>query len=457
MSEFDFKNEGLKYYDEALQTLKEFVSINTINDQETVTKEHPFGLGVAKGLDYVAKLGEKLGFKVDRCDNYATELSIGEGPIVDIYAHADVVPVSKNWKTDPFYPTIKDNVMYARGSSDDKGPLVSCLYGLKLIKDKIGIDGYKVRFIVGGDEERGSACLEHYFHVLKKEYPSFGISPDADYPLIYAEKGIYSYQADYNIDLKGIEDFKFGQALNVVLDEVSIKVDDSFNNVVKKYQEEHKEVKVNLENNVLTIKGKASHGSVPWGGVNAGLHLLNLLSSYFNNQILHDIYSNYEIGDGKPFKGDFSSKYFEGSSYCVGKIVYSNKKLSIFVNMRLPENTTAEFAINNVKENTKCDAIEYLGGSDGFMIDPESEFIQTLLKVYQDHTGDLKSKPLAIGGGTYSRETKNTVAFGMEFPNVDTLMHQDGEFLRLDDFKVSIGIYAEAIYKMGQLAKKKNK
>lgn len=457
MKEIDFKNEGLKYYDEALESLKEFVSINTINDQTTIKDGQPFGKGVRKGLDYVASLGEKLGFKVDRCDYYCTELSIGEGPLIDVYAHADVVPVSKNWKTDPFYPTIKDNIMYARGSSDDKGPLIACLYGLKLVKDKIGIDGYKVRFIVGGDEERGSACLEHYFHTLKKEYPSFGISPDADYPLIYAEKGIYSYKADYNIDLKGIENFEFGQALNIVLDEVSIKVDDSFKNIIKKYQNEHKEVEVKLENNILTIKGKASHGSLPWGGVNAGLHLLNLLSIYFNSDLLHSIFVNYEIGDGKPFKGDFKSKYFDSSSYCVGKIKYESKKLSIFVNMRLPENVTCKDAINNVKVNTKCDEITYLGGSEGFMIDPESEFIQTLLKVYQNHTADFESKPLAIGGGTYSRETKNTVALGMQFPNIDTLMHQDGEFLRLNDFKVSIGIYAEAIYKMGQLASKKNK
>ena len=457
MSEFDFKNEGLKYYEEALNSLKEFVSINTINDQSTISEGQPFGKGVRKGLDYVADLGKKLGFNVDRCDYYCSELTIGEGNLIDVYAHADVVPVSKNWKTDPFTPTIKNNTMYARGCSDDKGPLISCLYGVKMLIDNNLINGYKVRFIVGGDEERGSACLEHYFHHLKKEYPTYGISPDANYPLIFAEKGIYAYQAIYNVDLKGVKEFSFGQALNVVLDDVSVEIDSSIKNIVNNYANKHKEVKISYENNILNIKGKASHGSVPWNGINAGLHLLNLLGDYLDLSILHDIYEFYKIGDGKSFKGDYTSKYFKDSSYCVGKIEYKDGKLSLFVNMRLPDNTTSEQAINNVKNNTKCDDIVSLGGSNGFIIDPESDFIQALLKVYQKHTGDKVSKPCAIGGGTYSRETKNTVAFGMEFPNVDTLMHQDGEFLPLDAFKVSIGIYGEAIYQMGLLASKKNK
>jgi succinyl-diaminopimelate desuccinylase len=457
MKEIDFKNEGLKYYDQALNSLKEFVSINTINDQTTIKEGQPFGKGVRLGLDYVASLGEKLGFKVDRCDYYCTELTMGEGPLIDVYAHADVVPVSKNWKTDPFYPTIKDNTMYARGCSDDKGPLISCLYGIKMLIDNNLIDGYKVRFIVGGDEERGSECLEHYFHSLHKQYPTYGISPDANYPLIFAEKGIYAYKSTYNVDLKGIKSFSFGQALNIVLDEVNIDVDSSIMNIVSKYASSHKEVKITYENNALNIKGKASHGSVPWNGINAGLHLLNLLSEYLNLPVLHDIYEFYKIGDGKAFNGNYSSKYFKESSYCVGKMEYSNGKLSLFVNMRLPDNTTCAQAIENVKNNTKCNEVESLGGSDGFIIDPESDFIKALLKVYQKHTGDTKSKPCAIGGGTYSRETKNTVAFGMEFPGVDTLMHQDGEFLPLDAFKVSIGIYGEAIYQMGLLASKKNK
>jgi acetylornithine deacetylase/succinyl-diaminopimelate desuccinylase-like protein len=148
-----------KYQTEALESLKEDIKINSIYDEKTATKENPFGLGVRKALDYIADLGKKLGFQIDYCDHYATELSYGKGPLIDIYAHQDVVPVSPHWATDPFYPTIKDDVMYARGAADDKGPGISCLYGAKLCMDQGLLDGVRLRFVFGGNEERGSLCL----------------------------------------------------------------------------------------------------------------------------------------------------------------------------------------------------------------------------------------------------------------------------------------------------------
>src|SRR5574344_1128470 len=102
MEEKDIKNAGQGIQEEALEALKGFIKINTVLDEKTASKDSPFGKGVRKGLDYVADLGRKLGFNVDFCDHYATELSYGEGPFLDIYAHADVVPVSPHWETDPF-------------------------------------------------------------------------------------------------------------------------------------------------------------------------------------------------------------------------------------------------------------------------------------------------------------------------------------------------------------------
>jgi succinyl-diaminopimelate desuccinylase len=46
------------------------------------------------------------------------------------------------------------------------------------------------------------------------------------------------------------------------------------------------------------------------------------------------------------------------------------------------------------------------------------------MEAYQSETGDYVSKPLAIGGGTYARDSKNSVAFGMQFPGIDSKMHE---------------------------------
>ena len=64
------------YKEEALQELCNLVEIDSVHDESTVTKLTPFGKGVEKALEYVAKLGKKLGFNVNRCDNYITELTI---------------------------------------------------------------------------------------------------------------------------------------------------------------------------------------------------------------------------------------------------------------------------------------------------------------------------------------------------------------------------------------------
>lgn len=121
------------YQKDALAALRDFVSIDSVYDESTKSKSTPFGKGVDKALDYIAKVGTKLGFKADRCDNYVTELTYGEGEkTLDIYAHADVVPVNlKNWTKDPFSLTIEDDNLYGRGTCDDKGPGIACLFATK--------------------------------------------------------------------------------------------------------------------------------------------------------------------------------------------------------------------------------------------------------------------------------------------------------------------------------------
>ena len=244
MAKSDYRKMVEPYKEEALKTLKEYVDIDSVYDESTITKEHPFGQGVENALSYVAKLGEKLGFHVDRCDNYVTELTYGEGDkTFDIYAHSDVVPViKKNWTKKPFELIEEDGVLYGRGTCDDKGPGLACLYAVKALMDNNRLGGYKMRFLFGGNEERDSLCLEHYFHTMKKGYPTLGISPDADYPLIYAEKSIYAYNADYEVKIPNVKDFHLGDALNIVLSEVEVeldedekKVDESLKEYLKEY------------------------------------------------------------------------------------------------------------------------------------------------------------------------------------------------------------------------------
>lgn len=449
-------NEYLKPAEEALI---EFLKINSIFDEETVSKEHPFGSGVENALKFLAELGEKLGFEVDRCDNYVTELSYGRGELLDIYAHADVVPVSKNWDTDPFDPVIKDGKIFARGATDDKSPGIAALFAAKAMIDSGRIEGYKLRVIFGGNEERGSRCLEHYFHEMKKEYPTYGFTPDADFPLIYAEKGIYGIKLFFPLkEADGeLPRFSFGEASNVVLDNCRIEIEETSEMLaaLDAYRKAYKGITITNNKGKLHFIGKAVHGSTPWDGVNAGLHMLNFIGTLYNIPRLSEIYRWFCVGDGKACGCDYSSAYFDRASYCVGIMSYDGKHLILTVNMRLPENVTKVQAIQQICARTGA-MVEDLGGSDALIIPPTAPLIKTLMKVYQQETGDLKAQPMAIGGGTYARESKNSVAFGPTFTGRDYHIHQDNEFIYLDDFYNLIGIYAHAIDAVGELIKKKD-
>lgn len=439
------------YKEEAFSSLKKLVSIDSVLDENTKSKEMPFGKGVDEALSFVADLGKKMGFSVNRCDNYVTELTYGEGDkILDIYAHCDVVPVKKeNWSGNPFELRLEEgNTMYGRGTSDDKGPGLACLYAVKALMDNNMLGGYRLRFLFGGNEENDSLCLKHYFEEMKKEYPTLGISPDADYPLIYAEKSIYAYTATYPVTVLGLSNFKLGSALNIVLAEASCDVSlnqEKIKEALPAFLSRHKKIQASFDGKTLKFIGKPYHGSMPWNGVNAGLYMLHFLSEIFGCKIFDNVFFNYRSGMGESFKGNFSDEYFSETSYNVGRISYDGTNLTIAVNVRFPAGMDVNKVLDNVRNNTHAE-VELLGGSDGFVADPNSDFVKILLNSYQQETGDMQSKPLAIGGGTYARESKNSVAFGAQFPNRDYRMHGDDEFFPLSDFYDNMQIYAHAIH-----------
>ena len=163
----NFKKLSKNYEDIGVKALRGLVSRNSVYDEKTIGEGAPYGAGVKSALDYVAKLGREYGFNVDTCEGYATEISFGEsGPLIGIYAHADVVPVSGKWDHEPFKADIvgegKSAQIIGRGATDDKGPLIASLMAIKLLKDNGLIKNFRVRLVAGGDEERGSSCRAQY-------------------------------------------------------------------------------------------------------------------------------------------------------------------------------------------------------------------------------------------------------------------------------------------------------
>ncbi len=437
------------YKIDMLDALRRFVQIPSVYDEKTITKEMPFGKDVNDALTYVARLGERFGFDVDRCDGYATELTIGEGEkTIGIYAHADVVPVTGEWKYGPFVPTIENGNIYGRGTSDDKGPMIAAFYAVKALKDNGLLRGYKVKIVVGGDEERGSSCLDYYFNNLKKEAPTYGFTPDSDFPLIYGEKAILDFWPTLNVKIPHVKSLKGGVATNAVCDKVQIELDSA-----SEYVSYLKNKNVNFEvnGNTVTVIGKACHGSTPELGVNAALIALETLGELYNVPEILLIGQKLKDSSGKAFDCYTHSDLLKDTTFCVGMISYDGSKLTFSVNFRYPENVDPKAVISKfdstfaVKSTPKGEPSHYL------LFDPKSKLVQTLLEAYRAESGDKKSEPLTTGGGTYAKHAKNTIAFGALFPGRESTMHEPNEYMPLEDFYLSAVIYAHAIDLLGKL------
>ena len=176
-----------------INTLCELIKFKSVSN-ETNNSTMPFGKECKNVLEYTLNLAKSFGFKIKNLDGYCGYIEFGEGDeIVGIIGHLDVVPANEadGWTNPPFTPTIRDNRIYGRGAIDDKGPVVASIYAMKTVLDSGVKLNKRVRLILGLNEEKSWKCI-NYYKKIGEEAPSIGFSPDADFPTIYAEKGILS-------------------------------------------------------------------------------------------------------------------------------------------------------------------------------------------------------------------------------------------------------------------------
>ena len=446
-----------KYQKDLIKSLSEFVAINSAYDEESVSQKDPFGVGVSTALNYIEDLARKDGFEVNNYDNKVVEILYGRGKKnLTIMAHADVVPAGTGWNDPPFKMVEKKGVLYGRGVADDKGPLLATYYAMKALRDNGDLGGYQIRFLVGGNEESGSLCMEHYFKALKKPQPTLGFSPDSDFPIIFAEKGIITFEVSHKLNIPGLLSIKGGVASNAVIEkcEVRHELDSDFlNYIMTNYK--RSEASIHTEDDVTTVSflGKAAHGALPELGVNAGMLAISALAGYTKDPLLVQLKKLYTPLDGSGFKCSGNSKNMGHNSSNVGLVSYKDGVLSLTCNFRYVETCEKRTLLSTIKEVNKPFAVKIVGEAPLLFYPKDSELIKTLTMSYAEETGDFDSEPLAIGGGTYAKEADNVVAFGMQFPGWESNMHSPGEAMKKEDLFKGMSVYARAIVDLGKLLK----
>ncbi|PLR98194.1 dipeptidase PepV [Bacillus sp. T33-2] len=467
----NWTEEVKKRKDDLIKDTQKLLHIKSVLDEENTSADAPLGAGVKEALNFMLKLGEEDGFTAKNVGNLAGHLEFGQGDdIVGILCHVDVVPEGDGWTSDPYGAEIRDGKIFARGAIDDKGPTMAAYYAMKIVKE-LGLPlNKRVRMIIGTDEESNWRCVEHYFK--HEEMPAMGFAPDADFPIIYAEKGI----ADFDLVLKPekkedneaevqILEFSSGRRYNMVPDfaRACLIVHETQTEVLQRFEDYKKQHGVaggcHVDNGklVLELEGISAHGMEPDKGKNAGLLLSGFLAQlHIDNKAkgYFDFAAKYFNGDsrGRELGIAYSDEITGDLTVNVGKLSYSQETGGrLGLNMRYP--VTTDF------DKTKL-VLEQAVFKQGFAIDnfsnsrphhvEENDFlIQTLKRVYGEQTGE-SAKLLSIGGGTYARSLKSGVAFGALFPGRPDIAHQKDEYIIIEDLLRAASIYAQAIYELAR-------
>lgn len=428
----------------------------------------PFGIGVAKSLEYALDTAEKLGFHTVNLDGYVGYAEYGEGEdYVVALGHLDVVPEGDGWIYPAFGGEIHDGKMYGRGTTDDKGPIMATLYGLKAIKDAKLPLTKRIRVLFGTNEETGSKEIEHYLE--REKAPVAGFTPDADYPIINGEKGItiFNIVKDFNNKNQGeniIRYVKGGQAANMVPDYceagiVAKNSEDVIAAVETFAKDKGYKLSAQLKEDMVVIKsvGESAHGSLPQLGRNGIMQLfafLGILELGINDVSEFIEFINKNIGmeiHGESFGICLEDKDSGKLSFNVGVVSMDENSATITLNLRYPVTKQLEDMMNpfnNKIEGTGI-RVEKFVHQGPLYFSPDSPIIKALQKVYSEQTGE-EAKLVSIGGGTYAKEMPNTVAFGPMFPGEEDTIHKPNEYITIDNLIKNAKIYAHALYELAK-------
>ena len=449
---------------ELVAELQQLIQIESVLDEENATEDAPFGKGPKQALDFMLAKGEAAGMLTKNIDNMAGHIEMGQGEdVLGILCHVDVVPAGdvSTWSVPPFEGRIVDGKIVARGAIDDKGPTMAAWMAMKLVQAE-GIElNKRVRMIIGADEESGFRCVDRYFE--KEEMPAIGFAPDADFPLINAEKGIadlaFVQKSKRHAD-EQLVSFKAGRRTNMVPDQAVAVVQHADKQIEQAFTQFLAAEKVTglLENNgsniVITINGVSAHAMEPHKGVNAAVKLAKFLNENLKEST-GKAFANFMTtlfdGDhfGRALQFNYEDEMSGPTTLNPGVVSFDENGAVIRVSMRYSVSYPFEEKITKVQQllATTDFTLDVRGNSKPHYVPEEDELVSTLLAIYRTHTGDMR-KPLSTGGGTYARVMKKGVAFGMLFPGEPELAHQANEFVDIENLVKATAIYAEAIVKL---------
>jgi succinyl-diaminopimelate desuccinylase len=368
---------------------------------ETKMKEIGFSCSIVDAdITQLRKYGIRSDLLSGRRPNLiATRQWNSNGPHILLNGHVDVVPPGDGWKYPPFSATIKDNIMFGRGTADMKGSLASMIFALSAISELDPELHGRVSLIITVDEEIGGATGLQY--LVKR---------------------------------------------NMVKGDCCLVADSSLESI--KYA-----ANGCLRFRIITY-GKAAHSSRPWTGTNAiekMLKIMNLITEHYEklrgvrSRIL--VHPSFGVSELRP---SMSIDVISGGL----KVNMIPDRCEILVDRRIiPEEDVIEEAkkvIDAICDFKKSDpdlslSVDYNYFHESFKSDPNNWAIKLLSKAYTDVTDD---RPF-LGGALGCTDACYTAKIGIPTmllgcARANSSSHGKNEFVDLNDvalFSKILGVF----------------
>jgi len=450
--------------DGMLEDLRQLIAINSVRGP--AQEGAPFGPDSRAALALAGKMLEAKGFPASDFENVIVTADWGPAPpLMGILAHLDIVEAGEGWGTNPFTMTIKDGKIYGRGASDDKGPAVAAMYAMSCARELCPEPKHGLRLILGSAEETGFDDIALYLN--KNEPPPNVFSPDAEFPLINTEKGrfapFFGASWDKDTSLPRIVSIKGGKTMNIVPNRAEAVIEGLAIGEAETYCRNYSEktgasISAASDNGRLIIvaEGTAAHASTPQLGLNAQTAIIEMLAAM-------------------PFAESKGFDYVRALNRLVPHGDFNGNALGIAMSDELSGKLTVNFGVLRYTEIDFAGVFDMRTAACADEIDlpgmvrtaleregvnltnstiskchhtPEdSPFVQTLLRVYEEYTGN-PGKCLTSGGSTYVHDIPGGVAYGCAMPGISHNAHGANEFIGVEQLLLSAKIFTTAILDM---------
>ncbi|SOY97568.1 peptidase; putative AMINOACYL-HISTIDINE DIPEPTIDASE (CARNOSINASE) (XAA-HIS DIPEPTIDASE) PROTEIN; signal [Cupriavidus taiwanensis] len=483
----------------AIDVLGKMVALRTVREEKIAQHENPAIIEFGKMIEGMAR---EFGLAYRNVDNRVFEVTLPGGgkDTFGILTHADVVPaVAEEWvlddgtRLDPFRMTRIGDLLYGRGTIDDKGSIAAVLYAMKTVKESGVPLERSIRLMIETTEETGGDGMKYYRQ--HTTLPEYNVVLDSKYPAVVAEKGAGTLTVSFGIkaaddkrvpsqaDSKGpaIVAMRGAASANAIPETATARIaggdpaavaaalEQARAEFVRRYTPRGKfSIEVKRAGNEVEVKvtGASAHGSRPEEGVNPLPRLALFLQAsgvrfaenhYLNAvRYLNDLYgldylgNRMDVAYRDPFMGPLTM-----SPTLVRE---RGEYVDVVTNVRMPRGRTPDELGGKITKRifgwaATHGPVEIKYDQGNWMArDPKGAWLSTLLNIFGDTTG-LEAKPVSTAGSTTAKLMPNAINFGPAMPGKKYTAHNAREYKEVADLNLDMQMFTEMLVRIGNLDK----